>query len=268
MPLQACFWARGKPSLAQGLAVRLSATFLWEQVRPSDKPKSDDPATKTLTRLLAPVISSVISCLGEMTALMPVNAPVMEFSRRFVSRGVGFAVGWVYWFVISAQHTFSAGLSITAVTDDGPGSPTPSSLVSSWLLSRMPSSSATRMGPPPSAGKSASASTTPCGLPCSLSWWSCSTCSLSAYVCRAKGQGDLGSVCQSMLTLSPQAFGELEYVIGCFKLMFITMLIMVQSLVPNLTLYPPLLKLLVVDVLSIRHPTLVTPPGMLRRMRY
>jgi amino acid permease len=32
-----------------------------------------------------------------MTALMPVNAPVMEFPRRFVSRGVGFAVGWIYW---------------------------------------------------------------------------------------------------------------------------------------------------------------------------
>jgi len=47
--------------------------------------------------LMGIVISSVISCLGEMTALMPVNAPVMEFPRRFVSRGVGFGVGWVYW---------------------------------------------------------------------------------------------------------------------------------------------------------------------------
>jgi hypothetical protein len=47
--------------------------------------------------LMGTVISSVISCLGEMTALMPVNAPVMEFPRRFVSRGVGFAVGWIYW---------------------------------------------------------------------------------------------------------------------------------------------------------------------------
>jgi amino acid transporter len=43
------------------------------------------------------VISSVISSLGEMTALMPVNAPVMEFPRRFLDRGVGFAVGWMYW---------------------------------------------------------------------------------------------------------------------------------------------------------------------------
>lgn len=44
------------------------------------------------------VISSVVSCLGEMTALMPVNAPIMEFPRRFLDRGVGFAVGWIYWY--------------------------------------------------------------------------------------------------------------------------------------------------------------------------
>jgi amino acid transporter len=47
--------------------------------------------------LMGTVISSVISCLGEMTALMPVNAPMMEFPRRFVDRGVGLAVGWMYW---------------------------------------------------------------------------------------------------------------------------------------------------------------------------
>ena len=49
--------------------------------------------------IMGSVISSVISCVGEMTALMPVNAPMMEFPRRFLDRGVGFAVGWVYWFV-------------------------------------------------------------------------------------------------------------------------------------------------------------------------
>jgi amino acid transporter len=49
--------------------------------------------------IMGSVISSVISCVGEMTALMPVNAPMMEFPRRFLDRGVGFAVGWVYWCV-------------------------------------------------------------------------------------------------------------------------------------------------------------------------
>ena len=47
--------------------------------------------------LVGTVIASVISCLGEMTALMPVNAPVMEFPRRYLDRGVGSAVGWIYW---------------------------------------------------------------------------------------------------------------------------------------------------------------------------
>lgn len=48
--------------------------------------------------IMGTVISSVISSVGEMTALMPVNAPMMEFPRRFLDRGVGFAVGWVYWY--------------------------------------------------------------------------------------------------------------------------------------------------------------------------
>jgi len=47
--------------------------------------------------LIGTVISAIISCLGEMTALMPVNAPVMEFPRRFLDRGVGLSVGWMYW---------------------------------------------------------------------------------------------------------------------------------------------------------------------------
>jgi amino acid permease len=44
------------------------------------------------------VMGAVISCLIEMTALMPVNAPVMEFPRRFLDRGVGFSIGWMYWY--------------------------------------------------------------------------------------------------------------------------------------------------------------------------
>ncbi|EGX93560.1 proline-specific permease [Cordyceps militaris CM01] len=51
--------------------------------------------------IVGTVIASIISCLGEMTALMPVNAPMMEFPRRFLDRGVGFAVGWVYCQVVA-----------------------------------------------------------------------------------------------------------------------------------------------------------------------
>lgn len=52
--------------------------------------------------LMGTVIASVMSSLGEMAALMPVNAPAMEFPRRFLDRGVGFAVGWIYWYI--PQH--------------------------------------------------------------------------------------------------------------------------------------------------------------------
>ena len=55
------------------------------------------PSFRRSLRFSVLMLSAVISCLGEMTALMPVNAPVMEFPRRFLDRGVGFAVGWMYW---------------------------------------------------------------------------------------------------------------------------------------------------------------------------
>ena len=57
--------------------------------------------------LMGTVMGAVISCLIEMTALMPVNAPVMEFPRRFLDRGVGFSVGWMYWYAIPAIRRIS-----------------------------------------------------------------------------------------------------------------------------------------------------------------
>lgn len=49
--------------------------------------------------LMGIIVSTIISSLGEMTALMPVNAPMMEFPRRFLDRGVGFAIGWLFWYI-------------------------------------------------------------------------------------------------------------------------------------------------------------------------
>ncbi|KUJ09209.1 proline-specific permease [Mollisia scopiformis] len=71
--------------------------------------------------LMGTVISAVISCLGEMTALMPVNAPVMEFPRRFLDRGVGFAVGWVYWFayaILAADELVAVSNTVKFRYDD------------------------------------------------------------------------------------------------------------------------------------------------------
>ncbi|KAL2760300.1 hypothetical protein ACRALDRAFT_1067117 [Sodiomyces alcalophilus JCM 7366] len=72
--------------------------------------------------LMGTVISSVISSLGEMTALMPVNAPMMEFPRRFLDRGVGLAVGWMYWFaytVLAAAQLVAVSNLIRFCYDDG-----------------------------------------------------------------------------------------------------------------------------------------------------
>ncbi|KAK0105446.1 hypothetical protein ONS96_004833 [Cadophora gregata f. sp. sojae] len=72
--------------------------------------------------LMGTVISSIISSLCEMTALMPVNAPVMEFPRRFLDRGVGFAVGWMYWFayaVLAADELVAVSNTIKFRYDDG-----------------------------------------------------------------------------------------------------------------------------------------------------
>ncbi|KAK4462217.1 hypothetical protein QBC42DRAFT_176586 [Cladorrhinum samala] len=130
--------------------------------------------------LMGTVISSVISCLGEMTALMPVNAPVMEFPRRFVSRGVGFAVGWVYWFafaVLSGEQLVAISNAIGFVYDDG-------KTVLKWKI----------------------------GTEVDNAVW------ISVFL-----------IVVVLFNMVPvRVFGELEYIFGCFKLMFITMLIMLM----------------------------------------
>ncbi|KAM7191108.1 hypothetical protein V8F20_009426 [Naviculisporaceae sp. PSN 640] len=130
--------------------------------------------------LMGTVISSVISCLGEMTALMPVNAPVMEFPRRFVSRGVGFAVGWMYWFayaVLAADELVAVSNTIKFRYDDG-------RTLLNWEV----------------------------GESVDNAVWICVFLALVIIV-----------------NLFPvKVFGELEYVFGCFKLMFIVMLIVLM----------------------------------------
>ena len=67
-------------------------------------------------------MASIISSLCEMTALMPVNAPVMEFPRRFLDRGIGFAIGWMYllvWVVGAAGQIIATMATIEFRYDDG-----------------------------------------------------------------------------------------------------------------------------------------------------
>ncbi|PGH11512.1 hypothetical protein AJ80_07078 [Polytolypa hystricis UAMH7299] len=130
--------------------------------------------------LMGTVISSVISCLGEMTALMPVNAPVMEFPRRFLDRGVGFAVGWIYWFaygVLAADQLVAATNTVKFRFDD-------ERTFLNW-----------------STGESVNAAV-----------W------ISVFL-----------VAVTIInTLPVKYYGELEYVFGCVKLIFIVLLIVMM----------------------------------------
>ncbi|KAH8890598.1 proline-specific permease [Thozetella sp. PMI_491] len=130
--------------------------------------------------LMGTVISSVISCLGEMTALMPVNAPMMEFPRRFVDRGVGLAVGWIYWFayaVLAADELVAVSNTIKFSYNDG-------RTVLDWTV----------------------------GESVDNAVW------ISVFL-----------VLVIVINLLPvRVFGELEYAFGCFKLTFITMLIVLM----------------------------------------
>ena len=40
---------------------------------------------------------AVVDCLGEMTALFPVQGPLFEFPGRFLDEAVGYATGWTSW---------------------------------------------------------------------------------------------------------------------------------------------------------------------------
>ena len=68
------------------------------------------------------VMSSVISCLCEITALMPVNTPVMEFPGHFLDRGVGLTVGQMYWLartVAAADQLVAVSRTVEFQYDNG-----------------------------------------------------------------------------------------------------------------------------------------------------
>ena len=148
--------------------------------------------------LMGIVMSSVISCLCEMTALMPVNAPVMEFPRRFLDRGVGLAVGWMYWFawvVGAADELVAVSRLISFHYDDG-------KTYLDWSVGEYVDSAI---------------------------WISvCLVLVISINMLPVRVIFDLCLIRVLAAYNSPQVYGELEYLIGCFKLTFITMLILLM----------------------------------------
>jgi amino acid permease len=57
------------------------------------------PGLAIIAFLLAcSVMWAIIGCLGEMTALFPIQGPLFEFPGRFLDEAVGYATGWTSWF--------------------------------------------------------------------------------------------------------------------------------------------------------------------------
>lgn len=44
------------------------------------------------------ILYSVMTSLGEMATYMPIAGSFTAYSSRFVDPGLGFAIGWLYWF--------------------------------------------------------------------------------------------------------------------------------------------------------------------------
>lgn len=49
--------------------------------------------------LMGTLLWSANASLGEMTAIFPVKGPIIDFPSRYIDEGVGFAVGWMAWYV-------------------------------------------------------------------------------------------------------------------------------------------------------------------------
>lgn len=152
------------------------------------------------------VISSVISSLGEMTALMPVNGPIMEFPRRFLDRGVGLAVGWMYWFaycVLAADQLVAFSNAIRFQYDDNR-----TSLI--WKVG---------VDTDPAVWVSL-------GIVLVISF--------NMLPVRVSPTLSLPP-CHILANNSTQIYGELEYIFGCIKLTFICMLIVLMLIFSVMT---------------------------------
>lgn len=53
------------------------------------------------------------SCLGEMSAAMPVSGSLQAYTTEFISPAMGFTIGWVNW--IGAAATITAQIVASAI---------------------------------------------------------------------------------------------------------------------------------------------------------
>lgn len=70
--------------------------------------------------LMGIVIWSANSSLGEMTAVFPVKGPIIDFCSRFIDESVGFAVGWMAWYVVmTSLPQYANGVQVRLRYPDG-----------------------------------------------------------------------------------------------------------------------------------------------------
>lgn len=58
--------------------------------------------------LMGSLLWSAVASLGEMTAIFPVKGPIIDFPSRYIDESVGFAVGWMAWYVLSSNPISSS----------------------------------------------------------------------------------------------------------------------------------------------------------------
>lgn len=46
--------------------------------------------------------------LGEMATHLPITGAFTAYATRFIDPSLGFAMGWIYWYVFLSQHVLAA----------------------------------------------------------------------------------------------------------------------------------------------------------------
>ncbi|MEE0516195.1 MAG: amino acid permease [Emergencia sp.] len=83
------------------------------------------PGGAVVAYLIGGIIAYLMtSCLGELSAAMPVAGSLQAYSTEFISPAMGFTIGWVNWIGAAATITAQIVASAIIMRDLIPGTPT------------------------------------------------------------------------------------------------------------------------------------------------
>ncbi|KAN0082315.1 Amino acid permease domain containing protein [Elaphomyces granulatus] len=148
---------------------------------------------------------SAMACLGEMTALFPVKGAIFDFPGRFLDEAVGYAVGWMAWYF----QIMIVAVEVLAV--------------SQLFNFQFKQNYLSDVGYPESV----------------LEWAFGQNTNPAVW-------GTLVLIIMFIVNLLPvRAFGEVEYISGCCKMIFICLLILLNVVINSNSVdssTPPLFK--------------------------